>query len=251
MNSKKLPVKLGKDPLIDAVFEMRFKTDVNFSDVLPGIFFKDLPGEKTITQLPAHDVPAKVRKGDPNFQHAALTRVQLEKYSVAIGESNIVVGCNMPYQGWSAFKPIIKDVLSSVEQSGVKAFVERFSMKYIDLLEGNTLAGRAELLDASFSIGEYALKDRVFSLRVEVPSDPYLNIIGIFSSGHVMNNAGEKKSGAIIETDTIKNAEVETTLAEFMADNDTFLDDLHLENKRMFFNSITEKAIQTMEPVYE
>ena len=59
-----LPIKLLKEPLIDAVFELRFMSSISASNVLPGYLFSKLDGKKTIERLPAADFPRPMRDMD-------------------------------------------------------------------------------------------------------------------------------------------------------------------------------------------
>ena len=70
----KLPLKLGKEPLIEALFEMRFKATAPVSNILPGLLFTKFKGEKKIEKLPAAQLPEELRKVDPSLHYAPLLR---------------------------------------------------------------------------------------------------------------------------------------------------------------------------------
>jgi hypothetical protein len=53
----KLPAKLKEVPIVDAVFEVRFKANVPISSLLPGLLFSKLEGKKEIQRLPALSCP--------------------------------------------------------------------------------------------------------------------------------------------------------------------------------------------------
>lgn len=44
--STTLPMKFGKEPLIDAIFEMRFQSQEGASNILAGVLYTALSGEK-------------------------------------------------------------------------------------------------------------------------------------------------------------------------------------------------------------
>ena len=251
MSDMKLPIKLKKEPLIDAVFEIRFTSDVPVSDVLTGILYSKLEGQKSINKLSAHEIPARIRQNDPNLQFAPLVRIQLENYHVAIGDKNVVVSCNMPYQGWGVFKPNITNILMIIKETGIVKEVQRYSMKYVDLIEGKTPKERFDLLKSTISIGQYNLEDQTFSLRVEIVHENFLNIVSISSSGKVISSNVAEREGVIVDTDTIFNIQEKTTFNDWYEEHENRLEDIHTENKRMFFNSLKDETIQSLEPEYE
>ena len=70
-----LPKKLKKEPLIDAVFEVRFTSAFPAGGVLPGLLFGNLDGDKKIEQLPLLQLPQVIRDADPNLRFAPLSRL--------------------------------------------------------------------------------------------------------------------------------------------------------------------------------
>lgn len=52
-----LPSKLGKEPLMDAVFEMRFESQVPVASIWPGMLYGMLPGDKSMENLPLISLP--------------------------------------------------------------------------------------------------------------------------------------------------------------------------------------------------
>ena len=61
----KLPVILEREPLVDAVFEVRLGGDPHMSDLLPGVLFGQLDPKPTIQRLPAAEIPQPIRASDP------------------------------------------------------------------------------------------------------------------------------------------------------------------------------------------
>ena len=68
MPTRSLPTNLKKDPLVDAVFEIRFSSSIPASSVVPGILFSKLKGQAQIERLPASDIPSQLRMLNPALQ---------------------------------------------------------------------------------------------------------------------------------------------------------------------------------------
>ena len=72
----KLPKALGREPLIDALFEVHFKNvSVPLADVLPGFLLGRIEPKPSITRLPAAEIPAHMRANDPGLRYAPTQRL--------------------------------------------------------------------------------------------------------------------------------------------------------------------------------
>jgi hypothetical protein len=83
-----LPKKLKKEPLIDAIFEIRFLSDFQASEIIPGFLFSKLGGKKSVISLPAAQLPKTVREGDPNLKFSPTVQLDWEAFSIYIGDKN-------------------------------------------------------------------------------------------------------------------------------------------------------------------
>src|SRR5690606_24858904 len=97
---QKLPKILEREPLVDAVFEVRLKEAPSLADILPGFLFHELSPKPVLQRLPAAEIPQPLRAHDPNLQFAPILRLEWDQYFIAIGERNFVVSCKLPYPKW-------------------------------------------------------------------------------------------------------------------------------------------------------
>lgn len=75
--TKAFPDKLTKEPLIDAVFELRFSSASPAANFLPGFLFAKLePKEWNIEQLGAAQIPPHIRASDPNLKFQPLQKIR-------------------------------------------------------------------------------------------------------------------------------------------------------------------------------
>jgi uncharacterized protein (TIGR04255 family) len=75
MSTDPFPTKLKNEPLVDAVFEIRFSSTIPASSVLPGILFAHIKGHPQIDRLPVADIPSQLRTVDPNLRFLPLIRL--------------------------------------------------------------------------------------------------------------------------------------------------------------------------------
>lgn len=251
MTLGKLPTKLGKEPLIDVVFEVRFTARVPAATVLPGLFFGKLEGVGPIDPTPVAQLPAQMRALDPQLAFAPLSRIAWkQQFVILIGDRTLAVGCKMPYPGWAAFKPAILQVLGVLDEAKIVIKVHRHSLKYVDLLD--TVQDDAEALkrlNVALRIGSNDIVSENAVLRVELTRMPFLHAVQVATKAVVQQEGQIARTGALIDVDTLAIADLEP--AEFFSKLSSSLEDIHTANKQMFFECFTQYGLDLLEPRYE
>ena len=250
-----LPKRLNKEPLIDAVFEMRFSVSDSVSGVtssiLPGILFEKLDGKKTIEQLSVSGLPKQLRDTDPNLRFTPVVRILWENFLILIGDRVLAVASKIPYVGWLTFREAILQVVGIVGDIGIIELVYRYSLKYVDLMQYKNIEEQVASVNLTLQVGDHSLDKEVFRIRIEIPRDEYINAIQIISSAEA-TTMGEttKKEGLIIDIDTINilNNHKFTDFSHRLSEK---LDKIHLVNKEAFFKCITPATLERLEPIYE
>lgn len=249
--SKQLPLKLGKEPLVDAVFELRFRAAAPASSILPGFLYSQLTqrGEKaTVNKLPLAQVPDSIRRGDPNLQFAPVVKVDWERFVLLIGDASIAVGCKMPYPGWKDFSPAIQRIVEEIGKIGIVTAVDRYSVKYTDVVPGSDLKRQVSGLNWDVRVGEHKLGAEIATIRLEIPRDDYLHIVLLQTGASIAVN-GRETEGVVVDVDTIFKVP-QLTVAELTKGFSDRLDTIHMKNKSMFFECLTDDTIKALEPVY-
>jgi len=246
----KLPVKLNKEPLLDATFEIRFTSSVLVSNIVPGILYSKLDGEKSIERLGAAEIPKAIRDTDPSLLFSPLLRLSWDKFLISIGDSNLQIACKLPYPGWSDFKPAIRKVLLLIKESEILDSVLRCSMKYTDLIPAQSVEEQISQINGQVDVGGHVLKNESFSIKFERHVDNMINVVNIITDASIKLSNGDQKNGLIIDVDTILNAEI-SDVDHWFSQLSNNLDSLHHINKNMFFNCLKQDAIKSLEPEYE
>lgn len=247
MKDKMIPKKLGKEPLIEAVCELRFKSDNNStSDLLPGLIFQKL-GDRfpKVEKLPASNLPPVVFKNDPNLRYIPTIKLTGEPYSIMIGEHVFSLSCTRPYVGWDEFSSTIMELLAILKQTSLITHPERISLKYIDMLlasEGLTL----DALNLELQIGGNRITTAPVQLRTELNAEEFINIIQIGSPAQAALDAGQLFDGILIDIDTISR----TMPSDFWLDPKDFLNRAHMVSKSMFFDLLKPETRNRLEPEY-
>ena len=245
-----LPKKLKKEPLIDAVFEVRFTSAIPAGGILPGMLFGNLDGDKKIEQLPLSQFPQELRDKDPNLRFAPISRLDWKHYYINIGDRSISVGFKHPYPGWNEFKNAIRQVMEFLQSTNFILSVERYSLKYIDLLPASNLREQVSFVNLKLELAGHKLVDEAFQIRMEIPRDGFISVIQLVSSAAATLHTGESRKGLIIDVDTIANLN-RVAFQEFYNEFSAKLDTIHLSNKKVFFDCLTPETISALDPEYD
>lgn len=248
--STALPKKLKNEPLIDAVFEIRFHGTAPASNILPGYLFSKLDGDKKIEKLPAGQLPEVVRQNDPNLKYAPVVRILWKTFGIQISDNGLSVACFIPYPGWTAFRETISLVIDHLASAGIVHKVERYSIKYVDIIPAKTLTEQISAVNLDLTIGSHKLKKEFFQVRVDVPIDDLINIITINSSAEITLPSGEQKKGIVVDIDTIMNID-NSSIGEVVSSIADNIQRMHDINGELFFSCLKKETIEMLEPIYE
>lgn len=246
---QKLPLLLEREPLVDALFEVRLNHAPLLADILPGALFSEFTPRPEIVRLPAADFPQPLRANDPNLQYQPLFRLDLNGFFVSVGDRSFSVSCKLPYPKWPAFKQKILDVATKVAGLGFGGIVERYSLKYVNVIRGETLGEQALKVRMSITLGPIEVQDDHVSLQVHRVEGDVIHIVSVLIGAEAQLASGERVLGAVVDIDSIRNLR-SVSLSDFARDLEPGLEALRQTNKVMFFGCLTDQAIKEMGPVY-
>ena len=251
MTTKRLPAKLGKEPLIDVVCGVVFASDIPADALLPGLLLPKLAGMKPkFEALPAAQLPQIIRDSDPNLLNAPLMRVVLDsQFTVLIGSKWLAVGCQMPYSGWTTFREMITTVFAVLGEAPFVKGIERHSLKYVDFIKSEEAGVSLSRFNLQIEIAGRKLTDQSTNIRTEIVERPFLHATTIISPAIANNSDGTVMgSGVVIDVDTHRVEKFETK--EFLEKLPQLLEEIHLSNKLFFFDLLSEAGLQELDPIY-
>jgi uncharacterized protein (TIGR04255 family) len=245
-----LPVKLRDVPIIDAVFEIRFRANVPISSLLPGLLFSQLDGKKEISKLPAGDIPEPMRAIDPNLYYAPYIRLSWERFNVNIGDRSCSVGCLLPYPGWTEFKKAVLKIDELISKTQLLIAIERMSLKYTNIIP-NSIGNAADIADFDLRLGSKDAKNVQFHLRAEIPDGEVLHVTQLASQGAATLIDGAVREGTVIDIDTVRISSMTEQPEQFFAKLSERLEALHLRTKSMFFSLMKPETVAKLGATYE
>ncbi len=244
---KQIPKRLKKEPLLEAIWELRFSSDrESITELLPGLIYQAIGTiYPKVERLPAANLPPPVLQQDPALRYTPTIRMVGDPYSILIGEHVVTLSCRRPYKGWEEFKSKILELVKMLKDTQLLNKPERFSLKYIDIISfDNTIT--LEPLDVDLKIGSHELTSRPVHLRTEVSEDEFLHIIQIASPAEVKLTSGELFAGVLVDIDTI----FQPSTKDFWSGFDDLLGKAHELSKNWFFNILKDVTIERLEPEY-
>lgn len=247
---RKLPKSLDSEPLVDAVFEVRMGGSPHMADILPGALFGQLTPKPTFQRLPAAEIPQPIRESDINLMFAPVIRLDWREFTISMGDKNLVIGCKLPYPKWPRFKEVILDVTRRVSEIGITGTVDRYSVKYVNLIPAPTIAEQINKIDMSVRLGDVAVSDDHVSIQVHRKEGDTLHLMSIVTGAQGQMADGKNIFGAIVDIDSIRTIQFRDFRA-FVANLEDSVESLRQSNKAKFFSCITEEAEQEMGPKYD
>lgn len=249
MLHKQLPSRLGKEPLIDAVFEIRFDTGISAAEIMPGYLHAKLGGEVKIERLPVSQLPLEIRQKDPNLANQPLVRITWENQLLIVGDRSLAVAPLMPYPGWAKFREVILRVVGLLAEAGIVRSLERYSLKYVDMLSVQAGDTVGDWVNLKVAVGDIELKAQPFQIHMEIASEKYVNALLVGSPAQAHGLDGVVRQGMIISVDTMA-VDAIPELSVLIEQLPERIDDIHACNKQMFFDCLTSEAIKKLDPEY-
>lgn len=243
---EKLPRSLGKCPIFEAIFQLRFKAKIaTAGEVLPGLLFAQLRDKyPEVAPLPMASVPRALRDKTPELVYQPSHQLRGTDSAIQVGD-RVISLVSWNYPGWSALKPAITQAIEALSKTGLIEEIERFSFKYTNVLEVSAGASALSLLKLSLTLADERPQERGFQLRSERVDGDYTTIISISPNSSAKHPVGGKDvAGLLVDVDTLYDRGP-LNLADFGTKH---LDPGHSLAKRIFFSLLTDETIDGLEP---
>ena len=127
--------KLNPDGLAEAIFDLRFDHSDSPELVVAKIAtMKDVAGWR-VERLPSADIPAPLRRSDPNLAFQTLLQVTSpEGYMIRIGENIVSYHVLAPYPGWEKFRIPLIYTVNHICDVIAGAKINRLGIRYLNIL---------------------------------------------------------------------------------------------------------------------
>ncbi len=243
-----MPKELRKTPLLEAIFELRFEPDAPAAgDLLPGLLYSVLKTQyPEVVPLPMAKIPRELRDRNPALLYQASHRLTGGPNSVQAGDRVISLH-STAYPGWKRFKEMGQFVIEAAKGTGLIKSVDRFSFKYVNLIDASETEQQLPLLNARIDLIGSAPLERGFLLRAELEDGDFITIIELMTRAGVKDpSSGKERSGLLVTVDTLRGG----IGNEFLMKPSDLLEEGHSVAKNKFFSLLTESTLTRLEPVW-
>ena len=149
-----LPRKLKKDSVVEALFEVRFDSG-ELEEVVVGKLashpvWKSFPSNR----LPVADIPAPLRRADPNLAYQALLERRNPEGTrvIKIGDRVFSYHALHPYPGWEVFEPELSGAIECAFATAEDFTAKRLGFRYINLLTPDHRVGGVKTLNFDVTV---------------------------------------------------------------------------------------------------
>lgn len=272
----RIPSHFDNSPLFEAIFEVRFLPEFSFASKLLGFFLPNIMKmhDGSIPPFQPQDglnFPKELKDQDKNLYYLPSFKFVLEDISVTISDGSVTISQDkfyFPYQGWSIFRLHIAKTMDVLLQAIEFSKIERFSLKYVDILEHKVVEDGLAFLNFKAHLGQTDLSKTIFNLQFEqkiesdivvvtqlapsVTMDIQQNALSVFKKATTPPSS--KLKGLLLTTDTI--CFFPRTVEAYRDEGidilfDKRLDHLHTISKEKFMHSFTEQALESLGVHYE
>lgn len=245
----RLPTRLTNNPLVGVLFELRFTSSLPLTNILPGLIFSEL-GCSAIEKTAHAEIPESIKLQNEALAYLPTVKMTWGNYIILMGDRVLVIECRIPYRGWDDFKNKIIELLFLVSKSGVDIEVNRYSLKYIDIVNAEEHEKINRTLKLDFCFGNADLNLASTQIRTETSINDAAVVIHLAGSARADFEDGTFKEGFLIDTDTIFNVNG-NKLQDLLNGFPEKITRLHDINKGLFFSYLTDEGLAELEPQYD
>lgn len=234
------PISLQKTPIVDAILEIRFSSDIPRSAVFGVVYNALRERYPKVDELPILRLPQQVIESDPNLAISPQYKLVNKDFTVQVGPNVIVIGFFPKYGGWKRFSSEIHYVLDRLKPIGILGSVTKVGLRYINFIEGDVL-DQLEVKVTNTLKGK-KFRNTVIKTEVDNGIKDYQSFLSISNNG-MYNN----KVGTMIDFEVFRTKNLQT----FFSNKESYISKCHSIASDLFFNLINKKLLSTFKPIYK
>jgi len=241
----KIPIKINPDPIIDAVTELRFSSELH-PDAVFGVISNEVKEDfKKFDKLSICQIPEEIRNNDPNLKFSPHYQAISGNFKLNVGPRVISLANINEYSGWvKGFFPEIRSLIGKLQNSGIVSKFHRLGLRYIDFFEEDIFDSLNLAITHNGDTFQAVEKQFITLLAKDY---------GLAARVQVANNAKVNREGraqavgSVIDTDTFYEPEKGFGFDEVVE----MIDKCHDVANETFFSLLKEEFILSRNPRYE
>ena len=128
-----IPTKITPCPIVEAIAELRFVTNLP-DDAVFGVIYNKFHNEfGKPDKLPVLQLPEAIRSQDQNLIYTPHYKFHEDAYIMQVGPKVLSLANIKEYVGWDTFSDKIKETFEKLSDLEIVDRIERFGLRYINL----------------------------------------------------------------------------------------------------------------------
>jgi len=221
--------------LVEVNFTLTFIANVEEDLVLGLIYDKmELASYGPLEKLPILELPAFIRKQDPNFQNAPHYKFQKDGNVLQMGPK-ILSFASLNYKGWDSFSKQLLIIINDLKKTGIIREITTISLKYVNSFDEKCILNKTSL---KITLNDNAIThDKIF-LNTE-----YFEVSRNFTMSLLLTNRAK------LNTQNIEKSIIDLTVIadqrnnlcpSFFNEPNALLNNMHDSVKELYNNLLKE-----------
>ncbi len=242
VDSKKLPKRISPCPIVEAIVEIRFTSEV-LPDAIFGIIYQDFRNEfpGPVEKLPILQLPEAIRSNDPNLIYQPYYKLSSGDLILQVGPRVASLSNVRNYMGWEIFSQKIKEAFLKFEKLKIIRNVERSGVRYINFFKLDIF----DNINLQVILNGSPLKALQTTLKAEIGDGKFINRLQIVNNAQA-SIENEIIKGSVIDIDTFS----EGISGSFFGEMEFLLEEGHNIEKKLFFVLLKPEFLNTLNPEY-
>lgn len=234
-----LPSRINPCPIVDALLEVRFSSNLPPSAVY-GVAYNAVKDNYPRSEdLPILQIPEPIRKVDPNFRFKPLFKALNDKFVMQFGPDVFTISSHPTYSGWTDYSVEILRIFDVISKLGLIKSVFRVGYHVVNFFEENIYPKTK--LDISIGGKKIDYTDTLLKNTSDDVENKIRTVIQVSNEARF-----NTKSGSIIDIDSY-------TTGPSMSFNDVsekLINTLHHSEKAAFFSLLSDEYVKTLSPEF-
>lgn len=235
----KLPLEISPNPLVSSTVEIRFISELEKLKLFPLVYQKF---QNFLPNLNENIVPKQIKELDPQFAYSADYILSNNDYSLAFGINVISFENVNDYKLWGNYFPFIKESLTRFFELGIIKYIDRIGVRYGSVFDKNEDVSKVITYLPAVPIDGYEQKFGLF--RCNLIKDEFNFLLQIADNVKV-TKSNKLMSGTYIDIDGSYTNRIEPNKEVF-----DIIDNLHQQQKEVFFNLLKKSFLDTLTLTY-
>ncbi|MDD8019191.1 MAG: TIGR04255 family protein [Bacteroidota bacterium] len=239
--SMKLPKKITPCPIVEALVEVRFESDLP-GEAIFGIIYNAFQKEfPKFDKLPILELPDQIRSNDPNLKYLPHYKLSVGDYIIQVGPKVFSFSNINEYVGWEVFYKEISLIFKKINELRIIKETQTWSFRCINIFPEINIFEKSDL---NITLKKNRLEKDI-NLLINLPSNGFVNVLRMVSFAELVSGSGKLLRGSVIDIDT-KSSEKSSDCS----DMERIISAAHLEEKKLFFSLLEDEYIKSLKPEY-